>query len=268
MSEQANRLEELMILRASEGLAEAEAAELNKLLERWPDQVDESYELAAAACDLALTSELEECPRELKDEVLGQARDFFAVKAPDADENRAGQVRSFEHRRPPSPSPTTWSWAPWLAAAASLVIAVIGWWPRLAEPPEITPQAERQILLSEARDLIVESWTSPSEDLKDVVSGDVVWSNSLQRGYLRIRGLQANDPRISQYQLWIFDANRDDRFPVDGGVFDVSGDQEIVIPIRAKLTVFDPRLFAVTVEPPGGVVVSRRDPIVLVAEVT
>ena len=33
---------------------------------------------------------------------------------------------------------------------------------------------------------------------------------------------------------------------------------DIVVPIRAKLRVFEPSLFAITVEKPGGVVVSRR----------
>ena len=52
---------------------------------------------------------------------------------------------------------------------------------------------------------------------------------------------------------------------MDGGVFDVRGD-EVVIPIHAAVRVFEPKLFAVTVERPGGVVVSKRERIVLTAE--
>ena len=72
----------------------------------------------------------------------------------------------------------------------------------------------------------------------------------------------------TQYQLWIFDAKQDERYPIDGGVFDVdpqSGD--VIVPIRAKLHVVDPKMFAVTVEKPGGVVVSSRDRIALLAKV-
>ena len=52
--------------------------------------------------------------------------------------------------------------------------------------------------------------------------GEVVWSAAEQRGYLRIAGLPVNDPKARQYQLWIFDARRDERYPVDSGVFDVT----------------------------------------------
>ncbi len=81
---------------------------------------------------------------------------------------------------------------------------------------------------------------------------------------MRIRGLAANDPKAAQYQLWIFDGKRDQAHPVDGGVFDVV-DGEVVVPIRAAIQVFEPKLFAVTVERPGGVVVSKRERIVLTA---
>ena len=51
--------------------------------------------------------------------------------------------------------------------------------------------------------------------------------------------------------------------PVDGGVFDIAAQAaatgEVIIPIDAKLPVGDARIFAITVEPPGGVVVSDRD---------
>jgi hypothetical protein len=68
---------------------------------------------------------------------------------------------------------------------------------------------------------------------------------------------------VHQYQIWIFDAGRDKRYPVDGGVFDVPANAaEVVIPIRATLMVRKPAAFAVTVEKPGGVVVSGREHVV------
>jgi len=68
---------------------------------------------------------------------------------------------------------------------------------------------------------------------------------------------------VHQYQIWIFDGARDKRFPVDGGVFDVPANTtDVVIPIRAELMVHKPAAFAVTVEKPGGVVVSGREHVV------
>ncbi len=84
---------------------------------------------------------------------------------------------------------------------------------------------------------------------------------------MRIEGLSANDPTVSQYQLWIFDEQRDERYPVDGGVFDIPVEgMEVLVPIRAAVQVERATLFAVTVERPGGVVVSDRERIVLVAQ--
>jgi hypothetical protein len=42
-------------------------------------------------------------------------------------------------------------------------------------------------------------------------------------------------------------------------VFDVSSSGEVIVPITAKLYIHRPTLFAVTVEKPGGVVVSKRE---------
>jgi anti-sigma-K factor RskA len=96
------------------------------------------------------------------------------------------------------------------------------------------------------------------------VSGDVVWDPVTQRGFIHLAGLAANDPKLRQYQLWIFDGGRDKRYPVDGGVFDVpTNATEVVIPIHAALPVLSAKAFAVTVEKPGGVVVSGREHVVV-----
>ena len=47
-----------------------------------------------------------------------------------------------------------------------------------------------------------------------------------------------------------------------------AGATEVVVPIDAKVAVGEPYLFAITVEPPGGVVVSSRERIALVAQPT
>ena len=148
------------------------------------------------------------------------------------------------------------------ATAASLIaLAGVSWWVLRgrAAPTAIAARAE---LLKSASDATTLAW-QPKEAAGAM--GDVVWSPSTQRGYMRFVGLQPNDPRRSQYQLWIFDRQRDQAFPVDGGVFDVSSTGEVVIPIAAKLRVDDATLFAVTVERPGGVVVSKREHIAVIA---
>jgi len=87
-----------------------------------------------------------------------------------------------------------------------------------------------------------------------------------QAGYMRLSGLVANEPGTAQYQLWIVDPDRDAR-PVDGGVFDVpADDEEVIIPIDSKLRINGPAAFAITLEKPGGVVVSAG-PLLVVAPV-
>lgn len=102
-------------------------------------------------------------------------------------------------------------------------------------------------------------WTG-TEDAHVVgqVSGEAYFDPTTDEGLLEIEGLAPNDPSREQYQLWIFDATRDERYPIDGGVFDIGETGRARIPVRAHLHVSRPVGFAVTVEPPGGVVVSQR----------
>ncbi|MEL6715184.1 MAG: anti-sigma factor, partial [Planctomycetota bacterium] len=99
------------------------------------------------------------------------------------------------------------------------------------------------------------------------LTGEVIWSDADNAGYMYIDGLPANDPQVAQYQLWIFRGQDPalEPHPVDGGVFDVLADGAVVVPIDAKIGVGSAGLFAVTVEEPGGVVVSERESIVAVA---
>jgi hypothetical protein len=156
----------------------------------------------------------------------------------------------------------------WIAAAACLALA-IGAWKYRPRAPEIATASfsvERDKLLAKAGTTRLE-WSSTPDPAGKAASGDVVWNAIEQRGFMRFRGLAKNDPRGWQYQLWIFDKTRDDKYPVDGGVFDVdaaSGD--VVVPIKARLPVAEPTLFAVTIEKPGGVVVSKRERIVVTAK--
>jgi anti-sigma-K factor RskA len=72
---------------------------------------------------------------------------------------------------------------------------------------------------------------------------------------------------VETYQLWIVDKTRDEKTPVSGGVFDMNALGEVIIPIDAQLKINEPKVFAVTKEKAGGVVVSKPDRIVAVAKV-
>lgn len=129
------------------------------------------------------------------------------------------------------------------------------------------PAADRERLLASGRIVLRRAWRAGNDPAGLLVSGDVVWDPATQTGYMRFVGLRRNEPNAEQYQLWIFDARRDERYPVDGGVFNVSGAASgDVIPIKAKLSVSVPLMFAVTIEHPGGVVVSDRARIAAVAD--
>jgi hypothetical protein len=163
----------------------------------------------------------------------------------------------------------------WLVAAACLLLAVAGWWPRLqslahdaahgVSPLLSSAEKGREHLLQTADDHLGRwAWTHESGVVAEV-QGEVVWDGSRQEGYLTLSGLPVNE-HARQYQLWIFDAERDERYPVDGGVFDVpAGQPTLTVPIRPALRVHQPVAFAVTLEPAGGVVVSDRSHLMALA---
>lgn len=161
----------------------------------------------------------------------------------------------------------------WWLAAAVLMIALVGWWPRLANNVGSVADARPALATAEdpgqvgrAADTVTIALAGTEDPAARGASGIAEWSAVRQSGWLSLQGLEANDPSRYQYQLWIFDGSRDERYPVDGGVFDipaVNGSGPVSIPIAAKVRVSEPTLFAITIERPGGVVVSERERIVL-----
>ena len=86
------------------------------------------------------------------------------------------------------------------------------------------------------------------------VTGDVVWNDELEQGYLRFVGLKVNDPATEQYQVWVID-DRGMEQKVSGGVFNATAEGEVIVPIDPALDIGRVALFAVTVEEPGGIMV-------------
>ena len=258
------RVEELLVQRALTGLTDAEEKELRSCT----SEADESFDLAVAALNLA-TLPAEPMPAAVAAKLFAAAERQFS--------DRPTVRKSAPNRRW-----LTGATAGWLAAAVLLVFAAGVWWstrrppvpqivyvpvtPVVAPPP--TPAEERAKFLASHGDVGKIAWTVTTDPTARGASGDVVWSPSAQRGYMRFIGIAQNDRRKFQYQLWIFDKERDARYPVDGGVFDVSAAGEVIVPITARLPVGQPTLFAVTVEVPGGVVVSARKRIVVTASST
>jgi anti-sigma-K factor RskA len=173
--------------------------------------------------------------------------------------------------RPAGPARGWFSLRLFAAMAACLLCAVGGWFFGQYKPEAPAAQL-REAMVADAEagrgDAVVVKWEATPDPAGAAASGDVVWSNTAQRGFMHFHKLAPNDPKKYQYQLWIFDAKRNDKYPVDGGVFDVpAGSDDVIVPITARLPVNQATLFAITVEPPGGVVVSNRERIPLLAKV-
>jgi len=148
----------------------------------------------------------------------------------------------------------------WAAAAA---IAVMAWIGSKSDGPANPPLAASQ-LRSEAGDLIERDFQGLGKFSS--ASGNVIWSDKLQQGYMTLSGIPVNNPGETQYQLWIVDPKRDEA-PVDGGVFDIPTDgSPVVVPIVAKLALSNPQAFVITLEQPGGVVKSKQEQVVALAK--
>ena len=269
------RLGELLMQRATGALSAPEADALAQALARLPQGEIARWEAAAAELAAALAAAdpatREPLPAALAERIISNGE---AVMRAQPRATAAAPVQAAVLALPARRSAGVLAWGGWLAAAAlALWIAV----PRTPPSPDVaaagaTGAVDSVALLRDSlltRDSASErlAWTATADSAARGASGDVVWSGRAQRGVMRIAGLQANDRRRWQYQLWIFDKSRDQKYPVDGGVFDVPpGTTEVLVPIDARVPVNDAVMFAVTVEPAGGVVVSTRERIALLAQ--
>ena len=278
---------DLLAKKATEGLDGDELAQLEKLMAESEFTDDGMFDIAAAAVGLVDLRIDEPLPAHLHASILASGNDFITSLGGEAvvdvaavqatDENDYQKVFTIE------PPRRSWNWLGWaLAAVAVVALGVNIWFTRISptelakKDPTPTPTPEKLSVEQEYAKFIAEpagairaSWApgSPKEtDLKDV-GGDVVWSDEKQKGFMRLKGLPVNDKTKSTYQLWIFDKTQDKATPIDGGTFDVDKNGEVIIPINAKLKALGPELFAITIEKPGGVVVSKRDKIAALAKV-
>jgi anti-sigma-K factor RskA len=227
---------------ATAGLSAPELADLRALFGPGADAEIAEWEGAAAAVALAATAApLAPLPPGLR------ARLEATIPAPAEPRTAAPKARG-----------PRLAWVGWPLAAALLVALGVREF-RPAVPPAPAAALRDALAARDPAALVLEG-TAPAGES---AAGSVVWSHARQEGYLTLRNLP--DLGDKQLQLWIFDAERDQRYPVDGGAFDAARG-EVVIPIRAAVPVTRATLFALTVEPRGGVVVSNRERIVWLAK--
>ncbi len=257
-----DRLMDLLVVRATHGLSEPEAAELETLLRQYPNVDEDQFDYAAAALASAFVSadEATTLPASLRQRIEQQ---FPAASTSQSTLRIAGRGESTDHlvdtrstRRP-----SVFGNLGWLAAAACLGLAIFAWLPKLRGTAKVDGNTVVRFAQANA-DAFTISWTDFNAlDTKEPpevrnVKGQVVWSDTAQSGYMRFDNLPKNDPTKESYQLWIIDAERGLSQRVSGAVFDATGDAETIVPIQPQLPISKAAVFAVTIERPGGVVVS------------
>lgn len=277
---------DLLTKQAMYGLDTAEQRQLEELSANANFRIDDSFDIAAAAIGLA-DLEIEPMPSHLNAKILASADSYFAsAESASGSTERSVEMADSDDMQPtfgfePKRS-SLGSWLGWaIAGAACIALAFNVYTTRFQGPTEIVkgptptvtpekPDEKKQFdEMMAAPNMVKAQWgamPTASDELKGV-SGEVVWSDEKQTGFMRFRGLPVNDKTKEQYQLWIFENAKLEEHPKDGGVFDVSADGEVIIPIDAKLAARDPKVFAITIEKPGGVVVSDRKKIAALAKV-
>ena len=259
-----DRLYELLADQAVQGLNDVEARELDALLRQHPEIDAESFDIAAAAINMSFAADdLEDMPDDLAARLSDRADAWISSEmnshSPRPVQRQDKDVVARLH------------WTPWLVAAACLALAAVAWFSSPITAPQQQGVAERfaQFVNQPPADLVQVEWGAVGQgiEMPETFSGEVVWSDTRNEGYMVFDGLPQNDPSQEQYQLWVFDESRPEATPVDGGVFDIDETGRVIVPIDTKIPVRRATAFAVTVEEPGGVVVSSRERIATLAAV-
>lgn len=244
-SEHASRFDELDAARALGDLSPEEHAEWQQLVDEHGFEPDVEFDLLVAGLETSLPQATDQPPADLVRRLETEAQAF--MPAVEEKEPEAEIIPFWKH--------------PALGWAAAACFAVF----------LFTSQPEDTVSVTDSRNELLASASSVQLSFAGLaeyegLSGDVVWADDSQTGFMRFEGLPANDPTVAQYQLWIVDPERDER-PVDGGVFDIpSGGGDVIVPIRATLPVNEPVAFVITVEKPGGVVVSAQEVVAAIAQ--
>ncbi len=278
--EQKDRFFDLLAMKAVYGLDEEAQRELNEFDPQLTEQELLSFERTAAAISM-IGLEEDKLPSHIFAKIADNAEAYIGSTTPAESASPWPPPEKTDKNVEESSGSPWFGWLGWAVAAAACIALAVNVFIMRPEGPEVaqigqtpvetprvlSPAEKRDELLRSDSDIVRGNWALGNvKELKEI-SGDVVWSDEKQAGYMRFRGLPPNDPGKETYQLWIFDKTQDKATPIDGGTFDVSSEGEVVIPINAKLKAEGPEMFAITIEKPGGVVVSSREKIAALAKV-
>lgn len=260
------RLADLIIAAETDALDTSEATELARLLATADATEVGALRRSIFAARAGIRGHAESPLSDTLRQRLVNAAHGFPISAVTPAPSAAAEPKPLRLMRELEPSRfTLFALSGWLAAAAAIGFAAVLWFSAPAANPRGSAGnfAAAKLAEVDARSDTLRLAFKPNVDHLSNVTGEVVWNDALQAGYMTFKGLPKNDSARRQYQLWIIDPARDAR-PVDGGVFDIAADN-VRIPIDAKLAVNKPSVFAITAEQPGGVVVSAG-PLLVVAK--
>lgn len=258
MNNAPERIWELMAERATQGLSESEARELTQLCRDHPEIDPLALEAAAAAVSLAMLKP-EPIPAAVKRQLDEAAQNWSAGRTPAPRAEEAPAPIAMIGRKKGV------MWAGWLAAAACLALAMLGWWTRIAP---VIPLADQRDRLLAAGGAVTIPWAAWDQPEIPNVGGDVVWNEQQQKGYLRFTNLPVNNPSKEQYQLWIVDSRGMEQ-RISGAIFDVKPEAAsgtVLVPITPQIKTRGAAAFALTIEEPGGTWVSSMKRRVVIAQ--
>ncbi len=270
ISADAQRLLDLLADRATGALGPAEAAELDSLLRRVPQLTDadgrpitpDYFEASAGAAMFALGPQPQPLPSQVRERLLARGREV------------AREVSREAARQSQAPSKPSGSsilaklgMLGWLAAAAAVILSVINIYNAQPRPAY---RAYRDMLASGVQSVAF----APQGRFKDQnIRGDIVWDKTTKTGYARISNIASLDPKQQQLQLWVIDKDRPagPQTPIDAGYFSLDSayldpvTKDYIVPITARLQVFNEQAIGLTIEHTGGSVTPTMENLVAVA---
>ncbi len=253
---QLERLLDLLVLEASVNLSQQEREELNRLLDLFPEYTSDHFHKTTALAQVGFYLEddfnNETLPEHIRKKTLYRHKKELGQST--VTDYLDHFMRTLFYR-------PQFAWALTVLMTIGLSFSMIEF--KNYESNFRYLPLKKIVMERTADDLIQYPWHSRTNDLGPI-NGDIVWSDQQQKGFIKIAGLPMNDPNKNQYQIWIVDPLKHGQ-PVDGGIFDVNRtDKAIIIPINPKLPISKAVGFAITLEQPGGVVVSS-EPLLLTA---
>ena len=253
---QLEKLLDLLVLEASEKLSQQDREELNRLLDIFPEYTSDYFHKTTALAQVGFYLE-----DDFNNEALPQhirKKTLYRLKKELGRSTILDHLNNFMRTLFYKPQ---YAWALTIVMAIGLSFSMIQF--KNYESNFRYLPLKKIVMETTAKDLIQYPWHSRIDDLGPI-NGDIIWSDQGQKGFIKIAGLPMNDSNKNQYQIWIIDPLKYGQ-PVDGGIFDViRTDKAIIIPINPKLPISKAVGFAITLEQPGGVVVSS-EPLLLTA---